>query len=187
MKDPGRAKIDAKADDAYAQHQPAFYLKRGREAVIGFNEYPGCDQPECQGIQQGCQDLKSMITKGALHGGGPLGEHHGDQGDGNGCRIGQHMPCIGKQGQTAGQDAAGNFNEHITGDQYKSSDQAALAGTAQIVGMVMPGSAVMMMVMAMAATLVVCGVHSHYQDKPLNPDRQYSHTDKSYEYQNEFD
>ena len=118
---------------------------------------------------------------------GRCGEHHGDQGDGNGCRIGQHVPCIGKQGQTAGQDAADNFNEHITGNQYKSNDQAAPAGTAQIVGMVMPGTAVMMMVMAMAATLVVYGAHSHYQDKPLDPDRQYSHTDKSYEYQNEFD
>ena len=130
-----------------------------------------------------------MITKGALHGERPHGEQHSDQGQCNGCRVGKHVSRIGEQRQTAGQNAADNLYEHKTGDQNKGSDQAALAGMAQLVGMIM-FARTMVTLVAVTSTFmfVVIGTHSVTGGMILlYPDPNRCHTAQANEYQRELE
>ena len=63
-----------------------------------------------------------MEAEGAFRGRTSSGELHGDQRKGDGGRVGQHVPRVGKQRQTAGQDAADDLGEHITDNQDECGD-----------------------------------------------------------------
>ena len=97
-----------------------------------------------------------MIAEGAFRGSASSSELHGDQRKGDGGRIGQHMSRVGKQRQTAGQEAADDLDEHKPGNQDKSGDQAALARPAQPTGMIRPA---VIMLLAIATMTVVVGIH----------------------------
>ncbi len=88
--------------------------------MVGFHGHPGGDQPERESIDQGRQDLETVKAERAFRRRPLSGELHGDQRQGDGGRIGQHVSRVGKQRQTAGQDAADDLGEHVTENQDES-------------------------------------------------------------------
>ena len=63
---------------------------------------------------------------------------HGDQGEGDGRRVGQHVARVGEERQAAGEEAAGHFGQHVADDQHERGSQVAPARPSHLVGMVVP-------------------------------------------------
>ena len=149
--------LTAEAHGSDGQHQLTFDLGRGQETAPSLDDHPAGDHPEREHVQQRRKDLQAVIAESPLRGGGPLREVHGGQGEADGRRVGQHVPRVGDEGEAAGEDAAGDFDEHVAGDEHQRDGQPAPAHAAQI--MAVPARAVM--VMRMAAIRFAIGTHGH--------------------------
>ena len=130
VQDPGGGHVDHQAGGAHHQHQSAVDLRRVAEAAGGFEEDPGGDEPQTQGVQHGGQDLGSVEAEGLLDGGGAAGDPDGQQRQADGGAVGEHMAGVGQQGQAAGHQAANHLGHHVPHDQRQGDAKTAPAGGA---------------------------------------------------------
>ena len=73
-------------------------------------------------VECGSKNLRSLIAEGSFDGLRPTGNPDCDERQGNGCRVGQHMSRVGKQGQTTGENPANNLNNHETANENQSDN-----------------------------------------------------------------
>ena len=141
-----------------------------RKATVRLEEYPARDDPQAEGIRQRGKHFGPVVAERALERRGALRYPHGEQCEQDRRGVREHVPRVCEESEAAGQHAADHLYEHERGDQPQGEDQASLARSAQVVGvvmvvMVMPGvrvvSVALMTVIVFFVIVAVFGCHNH--------------------------
>lgn len=148
MKNPGCDKIDKQAANPNYQYRQGIYLRHFDEgAMICLEDYPSGDNPQGECVGEGSENLGAVVAESALDRCGSFGNPHSDKGHEDGGSISEHVTGIGKKREAARQDATDYLRDHVAGYQYEGENQAAAAGIAEVVAVVM----VPMVIVAMPA------------------------------------
>ena len=125
---PRRRGVDRQAHDSGRQHYPALGLDSTGQTPESLEKYQGSNQPQGQCVQQGGQDLGAVETERALDGSGTSRQPDGHQRHADGRGVGDHVDCVGQQGQAVGHQSGGHLHHHEGGDQRQRDYQPTPAG-----------------------------------------------------------
>src|SRR5215208_718936 len=89
----------------------------GDQAPYRLVDEPGREQEQRDAVGLGGEDFGALEAVGQRPAGGPSREANGDEGQGYGAGVGEHVPGVGDQSQGGGYDADNHLYQHEPDEQ----------------------------------------------------------------------
>ena len=133
--------VDQEADHGDAEQERAHDGLGGLQARDAFNQDPDGKGDQGQAIGERGEDTNARETVSACLVGRSGSEFVADPCQRQGGSVGEHVGGVGQEREGAGDDAAGNFDEHESGDQDKGNGDPSAAIGSGCIGMSVTGMA----------------------------------------------
>ena len=99
------------------------------EAAGGLDDDPGGDGEEREAVDEGGHHREAVEAVGAARVGRAAGDAEGEPGHGEGGEVGQHVAGVGEERERAGDEAAGDLDDHeAAGEERGDADGAGAGG-----------------------------------------------------------